>query len=173
MRAERGFTLVEVLLALAVVAVALPAVLLSLTQLVDGTAYLRDKSHASLVAANRLEELRLLTRARREVLPCSQSGLTELAGREWYWNQVIETTPVEKFFRVEISVETEEGQSEFPLARLVAFMMGDLEQADAVPGAGDEGAGDSRETPGDSAGASGGNRRASRGRNNGNQQDEE
>lgn len=142
MRAERGFTLVEVLVALAVVAIALPAVMLALSQQVDGTGYLRDKSLASLVASNRLEELRLITHARREVLPGRQSGVAELAGRDWYWSQVIETTPVEKFFRVEVQVETEEGDNEFPLARLVGFMMGDLDQADPVAGE-DAGAGGS------------------------------
>ena len=39
------------MVALAVVAVALPALLMSLYQQVDGTAYLRDRSLASMVAA--------------------------------------------------------------------------------------------------------------------------
>jgi general secretion pathway protein I len=54
--AERGFTLVEVMVALAVVAIALPALLVALSQHVDGTGYLRDKSLAQMVAANKLAE---------------------------------------------------------------------------------------------------------------------
>ena len=59
-RQASGFTLVEVMVALAVVAVALPALLLTLSQQIDGLRYLEDRSHAQWVAANRLAELRLV-----------------------------------------------------------------------------------------------------------------
>ena len=61
----RGFTLVEVMVALAVVAVALPALLTTLYQQADDTAYLRDKALAHMVAANRLQETRLVVAATR------------------------------------------------------------------------------------------------------------
>ena len=51
-----------------VVAVALPALLMSLYQQVDSTAYLRDKSLAHMVAANKLAEMRILSRARQSLL---------------------------------------------------------------------------------------------------------
>lgn len=41
-----GFTLIEVMVALTVVAVTLPALLFLLSQQIDGTAYLRDRSVA-------------------------------------------------------------------------------------------------------------------------------
>ena len=58
--APLGFTLVEVMVALAVVAVALPALLVTLSQQLDGLRYLEDRTHAQWVAANRLAELRLV-----------------------------------------------------------------------------------------------------------------
>ena len=70
-----GFTLVEVMVALAVVAVALPALLMSLYQQVDSTAYLRDKSMAHMVAANKLAELRIISRARQSLLRGTRSDL--------------------------------------------------------------------------------------------------
>ena len=55
-----GFTLIEVMVAMAVVAVALPALLFALIQQVDGTGYLRERTLASWVAANKLSELQLI-----------------------------------------------------------------------------------------------------------------
>ncbi len=71
---SQGFTLVEVMVALAVVAVALPALLFSLHQQIDGTAYLRDKSIAHIVAVNKLTEIRLLSRARGQLLKGNRDG---------------------------------------------------------------------------------------------------
>lgn len=121
-----GFTLVEVMVALAVVAVALPALLMSLYQQVDSTAYLRDKSLAQLVAANKLAELRILSRARQSLLRGRDSGVTELADREWYWWVESKPTEVEQFYRLEIRVAAEESERQQPLHTLVAFLSADL-----------------------------------------------
>ena len=131
---SQGFTLVEVLVALAVVALALPALLFALNQQVDGTAYLRDKSLAGMVAANRLTEIRLVARAQQELVRGEQNGVRELAGREWFWWVDSQPTDVDQFFRVEITVAAEETSRDTPLATLVAYMLADLR-----PAAGDGG----------------------------------
>ena len=82
---DRGFTLIEVMVALAVVAIALPALLISLYQQVDSTAYLRDKSIAHMVAANKLVELRVLSRATESLVKGKDSGSEQMAERDWYW----------------------------------------------------------------------------------------
>ncbi|MDE0930287.1 MAG: type II secretion system minor pseudopilin GspI [Halioglobus sp.] len=123
----RGFTLVEVMVALAIVAVALPAVLMSLYQQVDDTAYLRDKTLAHMVAENRLAEIRLVIGATRNLAAGKDSGLASMADRDWYWWVETKATEVANFFRVEITVSLEEEQREQPLYALTAFMSGDLE----------------------------------------------
>jgi len=115
------------MVALAVVAVALPAVMMTLYQQVDGTAYLRDKSQAQMVAANKLAELRLLTRARQQLLRGSDSGTGEFAGRNWSWRIESSETEMQGFYRVAIEVRaagdaSAEAASERPLYTLVAFM---------------------------------------------------
>jgi len=124
--AGRGFTLVEVMVALAVVAIALPALLMSLYQQVDSTAYLRDKSQAQMVAANKLTEMRLLSRARQSVLKGRDSGLASMGDREWYWWLESQPTEVDQFYRLEIRVAAGEDQREQPLHTLVAFLSADL-----------------------------------------------
>lgn len=131
---QPGFTLVEVMVALAVVALALPALMFALYQQVDGTGYLRDKSLAQLVANNKLVELRLLTTARSGLFSGVDSGVEELAGRQWHWRLSSSATQVQSFYRVEIAVREGEEESGLPLHTLVAFMFEDQRQAAGVAG---------------------------------------
>ena len=130
----RGFTLVEVMVALAIVAIALPALLMALYQQIDDTAYLRDKTLAYMVAENKLAEIRLVIGSTRNLSAGKDSGLASMADRDWYWWVETKTTEVEKFFRVDITVSLEEEQQEQPLYTLSAFMSGDLEAGDAETG---------------------------------------
>lgn len=128
----RGFTLVEVMVALAVVAIAMPALLVALSQQVDATAYLRDKSVAQLVAANKLVEIRLLARARQSLLEGRDSGVTEMAGREWYWWIESKATDVPQFRRLQIDIATSAEDEKQPLHSLVAFMGSDLKPGETI-----------------------------------------
>ena len=122
-----GFTLIEVMVALAVVALALPALLFTLSQHIDGAAYLRDKSMAQAVAANRLAELRLVSAAQRQLFSGKDSGQAELAGRDFFWWVESSSTEVEDFYRVEITVALAEEDEGEPLYELVAFMSANVE----------------------------------------------
>lgn len=119
---RRGFTLVEVMVALAIVALALPALLFALDQHIDGTAYLRDKALARMVANNRLTELRLLAAARGQPLSGSESGEEAMGGRDWHWWVDTSATEVPGFRRVEIAVGEEPDRREAALVSLVAFL---------------------------------------------------
>jgi len=130
----KGFTLVEVMVALAVVAIALPALLISLHQQVDSTAYLRDKSLANMVAANKLSEVRILSKASQNLLRGRDSGVTQMADRDWHWWLDSQPTEVDSFYRVEIKVAQEEGQQEQPLVTLVAFLSANLAAEPEVTG---------------------------------------
>ena len=127
---SRGFTLVEMMVALAIVAIALPALLMSLYQQIDDTAYLRDKTLAYMVAENKLAEIRLVIGSTRNLSAGKDSGLASMADRDWYWWVETKTTEVENFFRVDITVSLDEQQQEQPLYTLSAFMSGDLETDD-------------------------------------------
>lgn len=130
-----GFTLVEVMVALAIVALSVPALLFTLDQHIDGTAHLRDKSLASLVAANKLSEVRLLAASRQQLLQGSETGSVELAEREWFWWLESEQTEVPQFYRVEVRVGLREGEPEAVLISRVAYLSADFSDAAGVPDA--------------------------------------
>ena len=117
-----GFTLVEVMVALAVVAVALPALLLTLSQQLDGMRYLEERTQAQWVAANRLAELRLVLSAKGSLQDGRVSGSEELAGRDWYWWSEGEETQVPGFFRYEIRVSNAEDGRDAPIHTLDGFL---------------------------------------------------
>ena len=117
-----GFTLVEVMVALAVVAVALPALLVTLSQQLDGLRYLEDRTHAQWVAANRLAELRLVVGAKGSLHTGRVSGTVEMAGRSWYWWSEGVETEVPGFFRYEIVVSDQEDGEASPIHTLDGYL---------------------------------------------------
>ena len=121
-RALLGFTLVEVMVALAVVAVALPALLLTLSQQLDGLRYLEDRTHAQWVAANRLAELRLVVGAKGSLQTGRVSGTEEMAGRSWYWWSEGVETEVAGFFRYEIVVSDQQDGEASPIHTLDGYL---------------------------------------------------
>ncbi|MCB1705599.1 MAG: type II secretion system minor pseudopilin GspI [Halioglobus sp.] len=122
----RGFTLVEVMVALAIVAITLPALLMALYQQVDDAAYLRDKTLAEMVAVNKLTEMRLVVASTRNLKAGKDSGEKEFVDRDWYWWTETTATEAGKVFRVDISVALSEERREQPLFKLTASLFGDL-----------------------------------------------
>ena len=123
---QTGFTLVEVMVALAIVAIALPALVFAYLQYVDNTGYLRDKLLATQVIENKWAEVQLLNAEKNFNLDGEQRGQYELAERTWYWRLKKEKTEVDGFFRYELSVSQTE-EDEFPLQTQIFFLRGDVQ----------------------------------------------
>jgi general secretion pathway protein I len=118
---NRGFTLIEVMVALMVIAIALPALLGALYRQVDGSAYLREKSIAQWIASNKLTENRIQLARTGRLFSGTRSGVTEMAQRDWYWWLVSTKTEVEDFYRIEVRVAASEDAEFTPLFSLVGF----------------------------------------------------
>jgi general secretion pathway protein I len=118
---NRGFTLIEVMVALMVIAIALPALLGALYRQVDGSAYLREKSIAQWIASNKLTENRIQLARSGRLFSGTRSGVSEMAQRDWYWWLVSTKTEVEDFYRIEVRVAASEEDESTPLFTLVGF----------------------------------------------------
>jgi general secretion pathway protein I len=79
---QAGFTLLEVMVALVVVALALTAVAASMSQMLDAAGTMRERTFASWIALNKIAEMRLAN-----VVPkvSETSGEVDYAGTTWGW----------------------------------------------------------------------------------------
>ena len=99
-RRARGFTLLEVLIALAIVALSAGALLGTITSSASNVSYLHDKTLAEWVALNQLTEIRI---ARQAPSPGKRTGYSEMGGMRWQWEQEITEMPLVKgLFRVDV-----------------------------------------------------------------------
>ena len=117
-RRARGFTLLQTLVALAVVGIAMAAAMRSTRFAVDTVADLRTRTAAAWVAQNLAGELRA-TRAFPEM--GAASGRAVQGRQEFLWREEIGGTPNYSFRRIEIKVFLPE-QPEHAVARQVVYV---------------------------------------------------
>ncbi len=101
----KGMTLLEVIVALAVFAIAAVSITKSLGEQMANMPILEEKTYAQWVADNEMVEARLETK-----FPDigKKEGETELAGRDWYWRKEVVKTTDDKFRMIRISVSDDE-----------------------------------------------------------------
>jgi general secretion pathway protein I len=97
-----GFTLVEVLVALFIVALGMSALLGTMGSAADTAAYLRDKTFAQWIALNHLAEVRL---AQNLPNKGTSDGEVEYAGRRWRWSQEVTALDFPGMLRVDVNVQ--------------------------------------------------------------------
>ena len=105
-RCQRGFTLIEVLVALAIVGVALAASVRALGVGVAGVRHMQERSLAQQAAQNFLAELRLqaiFPQLGRRTQPCPQGTLAFRCEHE------VQATPNASFRRVSVQVRLDKG----------------------------------------------------------------
>jgi general secretion pathway protein I len=117
---SRGFTLVEVLVALTVVALGLTALMVAVSGTARTSGYLRDKTIAQWIALNRLTQVRLLV---NKLGDNQDTGQIEFAGRKWHYDTRYFDTQFQSMKRVEIRVYPgDAGTKGNPIARATGFM---------------------------------------------------
>jgi general secretion pathway protein I len=108
---QSGFTLVEVMVAMMIVALALPALLGLVESLSQHTFVARSKTQAYWVAQNRMNEIMIERRLNGTMPPRKETDTVELGREQWSWTVTTEETPIPGMFRIGIQV-TRPGQED-------------------------------------------------------------
>ena len=96
-----GFTLLEVMVALAIVALGMMAVHTQLNRYAVGATIIENKVLASWIASNRIAELSVAP----QWPPLGETqDEVDYAQRTWIWRTQVSETPVENLRRVDVSV---------------------------------------------------------------------
>lgn len=98
---QRGFTLVEVMVALVIVALSLTSIAVTMSGMLKNATALKERTYASWIAQNRIIEFR----AAGTIPETGEtSGDVEYANSEWTWRAVVSETGIEDFYRIDVSV---------------------------------------------------------------------
>lgn len=131
MRGSRGFTLVEVLVALMVVAMGLAALMVAVSGTARTSGFLRDKTLAQWIALNRLTEVRLNM---NKFGQNTDTGELVYAGRTWHYDTRYFDTSIATMKRVVVRVYEGNAKAKGnPLAESTGF----LGQSLSTPGTAD------------------------------------
>jgi len=116
---RRAFTLIEVMVALAIIALSLTAVATKMGRMIDTSNSMRERTYASWIAQNKITELRLAN-----VIPevSATSGEIDYANTTWRWRAVISESGIENLFRVDVAVSYGEGDSDDVIRTVTGFI---------------------------------------------------
>jgi len=113
-----GFTLLEILVALAVVAIALSAIVSEVSNNVKNAAHLRDKTLAHWVAMNQVTEWRT---SGDWPAPGVSQGDALMAEHEWHWSMTVSTTEDADVRRMDVEARADQN-AQRPDASIIAYI---------------------------------------------------
>ncbi len=113
-----GFSLLEVIVSLAILAIALSAVVKATTSYTRNLGSLRDTTLAHWVAVNKMNEITL---SRTWPKAGRIKGSTTMANRDWAWSVDVQNTPDADVRRLEIEVRAD-AADEDPISSLIGFV---------------------------------------------------
>lgn len=117
-RNSMGFTLIEILVALAIIATAVAAIVAGVSGYVNNAAYLRDRTVAQWVVSNKIAEMQL---SNEWPTPGKQRGETLMANHEWSWEVKVSTTDDPDVLRLDVSSYADK-RNQNALADAVAYL---------------------------------------------------
>lgn len=120
---EKGFTLLEVLVAMVILSVSLLAAIKVASEVTNSAIYLQDKTIAQWVAMNKVAEMRL---AKKLPKAGRSDGEDEMAGRNWHWEILVKNTAYSTLREVEVGVRPAGEDDDSPPTVVVISLLGQL-----------------------------------------------
>lgn len=120
LRQPQGLTLIEVMVALAIVAIALTAIIKSVSQHIRSVSHLQDKTVALWVSQNVIAkaQLGLLDLPRSDTV----TNQTDMLGRTWFWSLAQAATPNPHISKLTVKVFTHENHEDAsPILQLEGY----------------------------------------------------
>ncbi len=118
-RALQGFTLIEILIALAVLAMAMGSIIKAVSDYTGGLSHLRDRTMATWVARNVLNEFQM----QNEWPSAGQrKGDMKMGHYEWRWVARISQTDEPELRRLDVEVLSPDDDSDNPVTVLSGFL---------------------------------------------------
>ena len=103
-----GFTLIEVLVALVIVAVGMSALMGALSSSAKTVAYMQDKTFAEWVALNQIANVRIGLQQGQLPATGTTNGDIDMVNRTWHWRQDVVTSQVPGVVRIDVKVRPKE-----------------------------------------------------------------
>ena len=120
-RNESGLTLIEVLIALAILGIALTAVIKSATQNIRSTLYLQNRTIATWIGTDVINNIRIGV-IKAPGAPDKLSQNTETLGQQWTWSAMINLTPNPHIKQIVVDVYHDPDNHHF--AHLESYLYG-------------------------------------------------
>lgn len=102
MKNKLGFTLIEVLIALAILAIALTALLKNSAENINATSRIKDKTYKHWVAMQAINQIQMRELSLRMGLPTTQS--LKAFGKTWYFQAKLLPTDINNLKKITVTV---------------------------------------------------------------------
>lgn len=111
-----GFTLIEVLIALAVLAIALTAIIKATTSNISNTEKIANKTISEWIAVDIINQIQLGT------LPANNQTDQKIKTlkKNWYWSTHISNSPISSVKRIDVSISQSAGAT--PVTTLEGYL---------------------------------------------------
>ncbi|MFT4924731.1 MAG: general secretion pathway protein I [Phenylobacterium sp.] len=117
-RQQQGFTLLEILVSIAILAVAGVAVMRASAEHLNALTIIKQMTYSGWVAENRMAEIQLDA----QWPPKNTKGKMAFAGREWFWRQKVTKTTDKSMYEVIVYITETEGGEKDVLYQLTTYL---------------------------------------------------
>src|ERR1700738_3065361 len=106
-----GFSLIDVLVALVIVAVGMSALMGALSSSAKTVSYMQDKTFAEWVALNQIANVRIILQKGQIPATGKTNGDIDFANRKWHWQQEVIDSQVPGIRRIDVKVRPKDIQA--------------------------------------------------------------